>query len=57
MDTCGVLFRPQHVSLDLAHGEQGSSDYSEYGYEPEYEMQAENPPEDEEMLAQWRLER
>lgn len=35
----------------------GSSDYSEYGYEPEYEMQSENPPEDEEMLAQWRLER
>lgn len=45
------------MSLDLVHGEQGSSDYSEYGYEPEYEMQSENPPDDEELLKQWRLER
>ncbi|CAM9300575.1 unnamed protein product [Laminaria digitata] len=35
----------------------GSSDYSEFGYEPEYEMKSEDPPEDEEMLEQWRLER
>lgn len=52
-----ILFRPQRVCTDPVHGEQGSSDYSEFGYEPEYEMQSENPPEDEEMLEQWRLER
>lgn len=36
---------------------QGSADYSEYGYEPEFELQGEEPNADEETLARWRLEK
>ncbi|CAN0530011.1 unnamed protein product, partial [Ectocarpus sp. 12 AP-2014] len=35
----------------------GSADYSEYGYEPEFELQGEEPNADEETLASWRLEK
>ncbi|CAM9432049.1 unnamed protein product [Ectocarpus sp. 12 AP-2014] len=35
----------------------GSADYSEYGYEPEFELQGGEPNADEETLASWRLEK
>ena len=39
-------------------GGQGSADYSEYGYEPEYELQGdERLDADEETLAKWRLDK
>lgn len=41
----------------VVHGEQGSADYSEYGYEPEFDMKSDEPPDDEELLEKWRLER
>lgn len=39
--------------------QQGSPDYSEYGYEPEFELQGEEGGfnADEETLAKWRLEK
>lgn len=41
-----------------SHGGQGSPDYSEYEYEPEYELQGEDKFDaDAETLAQWRLEK
>lgn len=37
---------------------QGSADYSEYGYEPEYELQGDEKLDaDAETLAKWRLEK
>ena len=44
--------------LPHTHGAQGSPDYSEYGYEPEYELQGEDRFDaDAETLAKWRLEK
>lgn len=42
----------------LAPSTQGSADYSEYGYEPEYELQGDEKLDaDAETLAKWRLEK
>lgn len=43
-----------------ANREQGSPDYSEYGYEPEFELQGDrehDPNADAETLAKWREEK
>lgn len=36
---------------------QGGEDYSQYGYQPEYEMQDENSFSEQAKLDEWRLQR
>ncbi|CAN0180931.1 unnamed protein product, partial [Ectocarpus fasciculatus] len=58
----GRATAPSSSVLQCAAGDDednnyGSPDYSEYGYEPEFELQGEEPNADEETLARWRLEK